>query len=80
MHAINGNAVNLKENLKNAVVFLEFLITIVIFPYINTVVQNSLAEICTMLTCMMSAKCTAFNDDDSDPPPRMSDLLIECPD
>jgi hypothetical protein len=40
VHAINGNAV----------VFLEFLITIVIFPYINTVVQNSLAEICTVLT------------------------------
>jgi hypothetical protein len=52
MHAVNGNAV----------VFLEFFITIVIFPYINSVVHNSLAEICTVLTCMMSAKCTAFND------------------
>ena len=39
-------------------------VTVFIFPYINTVVQNSLAEICTMLTCMMSTKYTTFDDND----------------
>ena len=51
MHAINGNAE----------VFLEFLLPSLFF---RTVVQNSLAEICTTLTCIMSAKCAVFNDND----------------